>query len=275
MITPSRRRLFVITLVAAVAASLAAVAYANHSWGSYHWARTGNPFTVKLGDNLSANWKPYLKTTSTDWSKSSVLDTTIVAGQSSARRCPATTGRVEVCNNTYGNNGWLGIASISASGSHITAGTVKLNDSYFNTAKYNTSAWRNMVTCQEVGHTFGLDHQDENFSNLNLGTCMDYTNDPTGTAGTNGPLNNEHPNQHDYDQLVTIYNHSDSTTTVGLTAAQRAAMDNGEWGRLVRSTNGGRTALFENDLGGGHKVFTFVTWADPEDAEGHDEADHQ
>ena len=27
---------------------------------------------------------------------------------------------------------------------------------------------------QEIGHTFGLDHQDENFSNANLGSCMDY-----------------------------------------------------------------------------------------------------
>jgi hypothetical protein len=39
--------------------------------------------------------------------------------------------------------------------------------------------------CQEVGHTFGLDHQDENFNNTNLGTCMDYTNDPS---------TNQHPN---------------------------------------------------------------------------------
>lgn len=32
------------------------------------------------------------------------------------------------------NNGWLGIASISVNGSHITQGTVKLNDTYFNQA---------------------------------------------------------------------------------------------------------------------------------------------
>lgn len=42
---------------------------------------------------------------------------------------------------------------------------------------------RCLVTCQEVGHTFGLDHRDENFDNGNLGTCMDYTNDP-GTRFT-------------------------------------------------------------------------------------------
>src|SRR5215203_4597791 len=98
----------------------------NHSWGGYHWARTSNPFTLKLGDNLSSLWKPILTTTESDWTKSEVLDTTVVAGQSSAKRCAATTGRVEVCNAKYGFNGWLGIASIwILDGEHITKGTTK------------------------------------------------------------------------------------------------------------------------------------------------------
>jgi hypothetical protein len=29
--------------------------------------------------------------------------------------------------------------------------------------------------------------------NINLGTCMDYTMDPTGTKGTNGTRNNTRP----------------------------------------------------------------------------------
>ena len=37
---------------------------ANHSWNGYHWARTANPFTVKLGDNLSSGWTAYLLTAS-------------------------------------------------------------------------------------------------------------------------------------------------------------------------------------------------------------------
>ncbi|MEV6329380.1 hypothetical protein [Streptomyces sp. NPDC051909] len=245
------------TLVAATAAAALATltfstsAQANHSWGSYHWARTANPFTVKLGDNLSSGWKNYLATASNDWSKSTVLDTTVVAGQSSARRCAATSGRVEVCNNTYGNNGWLGIASISVSGSHITAGTVKLNDSYFNTATYNTPAWRLMVTCQEVGHTFGLDHQDEDFGNPNLGTCMDYTSNPDS---------NTHPNQHDYDQLATIYAHLDSTSTVDQSAAvAQVGTEQASWGTRVEHTAG--TDLYVKDLGHGNKVITHVIWA--------------
>jgi hypothetical protein len=38
--------------------------------------------------------------------------------------------------------------------------------------------WRQMVNCQEIRHTFGLEHQDEDFYNANLNTCMDYTTDP-------------------------------------------------------------------------------------------------
>ena len=35
-----------------------------------------------------------------------------------------------------------------------------------------------------------------------------------------------------------------------------------QWGRLVRSSRQGRTEVYELDFGGGHKVFTFVIWAE-------------
>ena len=253
-------RLLLLPLAAglAVGGLTAAPADATHAWGNYHWARTANPFTVKLGDNVSSAWDAYLVGASSDWSLSTVLDTTVVAGTAgNARRCNPTTGRVQVCNTTYGSNGWLGLASIWASGSHITQGTVKLNDTYFNSPAYNTPAWRALVTCQEVGHTFGLDHQDENFGNANLDTCMDYTNNPA---------TNQHPNQHDYDQLAAIYNHLDTTNTANVTKGQAAAAGNGndhpEWGHAIRSNAGGKPVLFEQDLGDDQTLLTFVIWAE-------------
>ncbi len=267
-----------ISALAISAISLALVdspeSFASHAWGGYHWARQSDPFTVKLGDNLSSGWKTYLQTASTDWSAHyspwlTDLLTAVVPGQANNRQCRPTSGEVQVCNATYGNNGWLGIAQIWLSGAHITQGSVKLNDTYFNTVTYDTSAWRRLVTCQEVGHTFGLDHQNTNFSDQNLGTCMDYTNDPGGTLY--GELSNEHPNSHDYEELSIIYTHFDSTTTVA-TAPATQPMPPGlaqldfdaprQWGRLVRSTNNGRTEVYERDLGGGYKVSTFVVWAD-------------
>lgn len=258
---------FLLISVFSFFAFLAPAVWANHSWGGYHWGSASDPFTLKLRDNLSSSWDPYLGTTSSDWSVSSVLDTTIVAGGNDARRCRPTSGRVEVCNYKYGSNGWLGLAQVWVSGNHITQGVTKVNDTYFNTAKYNTPAWKNLVMCQEVGHTLGLDHQDENFSNPNLGTCMDYTDDPSGLL-KNQP-DNEHPNAHDYEELETIYAHLDSFTTVqsgtlklplGLSVAGEILStgfeNRSQWGKELR--NNGKVAVYERDFGGGHKLFTFI-----------------
>lgn len=242
--------LFVLT----AAIILPSTVNATHSWGSYHWARTANPFTLKLGNNVSGSWNPYLTTASSDWSNSTVLKTSTVSGVTSPRRCKPTAGRVEVCNSTYGNNGWLGLAQIWVSGNHITQGVTKLNDTYFNKSQYNKPGWKNLVMCQEIGHTFGLDHQDEIFNNPNLGSCMDYTNNPTG---------NEHPNAHDFDQLAIIYEHLDSFTKGQSIAAiiKNRDFDNlRDWGRELR--NNRHVALFERDFGAGQKLFTFVVWAE-------------
>ncbi|MBI4062351.1 hypothetical protein HY410_00355 [Candidatus Gottesmanbacteria bacterium] len=256
-------RVFILLCLAGALLTFIPQTFATHSWGGYHWARSANPFTLKLGDNVSSGWDAFLATTSSDWSVSSVLDTTIVPGGTKPRPCRPTSGRVEVCAASYGNNGWLGLAQIWVSGLHIAQGITKMNDTYFTTSTYNTPAWRNLVMCQEVGHTLGLDHQDENFNNSPLGTCMDYTSDPTP---------NQHPNQHDYDELELIYAHLDSFTTLqsgtqklplGLSvseAAKNGDFENrSDWGRELR--NNGHVALYERDFGGGFKLFTFVVWA--------------
>ncbi len=228
---------------------------ANHSWGGYHWARTANPFTLKLGDNVGLAWNKSLSVASTDWSNSGVLDTTLVAGNAGSR-CKPTAGRVEVCAKSYGSNGWLGLAQIWISGGHITQGTTKMNDTYFSTGTYNTPEWRSLVMCQEVGHTFGLGHQDEDFTNPNLNTCMDYTNSP----GTN-----QHPNAHDFAQLSSIYNHLDGSTTLAATPASigQDTFDTPEtWGRKTHSSNAGKHEQFERDLGNGNLLITEVIWVD-------------
>ncbi|MBI4473001.1 MAG: hypothetical protein HY646_10060 [Acidobacteria bacterium] len=239
---------------------MATVAFADHSWGGYHWARTANPFTLKLGDNVSSVWDPRLATTASDWSISTVLDTVVVPGSTNPRNCRPKTGRVEVCDSKYGYNGWLGVASIwITGGEHIVQGTVKLNDTYFNNPPYNTIEWRNLVSCQEVGHTLGLAHQDEIFDNPNLGSCMDYTDNP---------YTNQHPNAHDYEQLMLIYEHLDSTTTVGqTTSAMPPAMTQielegpNQWGKLVSESASGSHSVYEADFGNGFKIVTHVTWA--------------
>jgi len=78
---------------------------ATHSWGGYHWARTTASFTLDLGNDVSSAWDAYLKTASSDWSQSTVLDTVVAAGGTKPRTCKATRGRVEVCDAAYGYNG--------------------------------------------------------------------------------------------------------------------------------------------------------------------------
>lgn len=254
-------------LVALIAT--APTASAEHSWGSYHWAQSGStPVVVALGNNLSGSWTGLLTVVADDpassvagWSDSLVLDTPIVPGGANPKNCRPTSGRVEVCNANYGKTGWLGIAQIWISGGHIVQGTAKQNDTYFNTSKYNTPAWRQFVLCQEVGHTFGLGHVDEDFGNTNLGTCMDYTDTPSG--GIRGPSNLT-PNAHDFDQLTSIYTgHDGAPAAAAPLSANAVGNDASSWGRLLRGEERTTVSLFVREQAGSDaKVFTFVIWAD-------------
>jgi hypothetical protein len=252
-----KARFVIVLAVIVMLAAFPLSAGASHSWNNYHWARTANPFTVKLGDNVSGSWDSMLRTASTDWSKATVLDTIVVAGGTRPKSCRPTSGRVEVCSADYGNTGWLGVAQIWLSGSHIAQGTVKNNDFYFgsSTYQYNNAAEMQHVICQEIGHTFGLGHTSENGSSQN--TCMDYYHNTSDSDTTS-----TQPNQHDYDQLSTIYSHLDSTTTIGSTPAgfmnaDVHAIDN--WGQKV--SDDGKTAIFVRDFGNDNQIVTFVIWA--------------
>ncbi|HXI11170.1 MAG TPA: hypothetical protein VNM92_00795 [Thermoanaerobaculia bacterium] len=165
---------------------------------------------------------------------------------------------------------------IYASGSHITKAYTKLNDTYFDTAQYNTPGWRDMVTCQEIGHNFGLGHQDEAFGNYNLGSCMDYTNAPDGGTvnGFNYGPSNRAPNTHDYNQLSSDYGHTDATTAFNemIRAGQRSAtIDlmgmNDQWGTPIGYDREGRPNQFERFLGNDsvtgerETLITHIFWA--------------
>ena len=251
----TRRRLVLCAAAGLLATvAFAGVANATHQWGCYHWSRPSNPFTVTFGNNLTSNWSSYLTTAASDWSvtsgscnnPSNPVRGTVVTGNANPKNCRPGTGRVEVCNSTYGNTGWLGIAQIWVNGCHITKGSVKVNDTYFNTPTYNTPAWHSFVMDQETGHTLGLDHQDTDFNNPDLldacrrGSCMDYSADPS---------NNTTPNQHDYDELVIIYTHLDGAAAAAAAtpADEGVDLDNPSgWGRATSFANG-RGIAYERD----------------------------
>ncbi len=234
------RTLMIVASAVALLGMSAAPASAEHSWGSYHWARSSNPFELQLDDNLTTSaWRSIGLASSADWSKSDMMDLRLSDSMTDNRRCRASSGRVEVCNGKYGRNGWLGLAQIWVSGSHIVQATAKMNDTYLSTSAY-TDTNRQHVLCQEVGHAFGLGHQDESGADLN--TCMDYAE----------ALDNGKPNQHDYDQLGTIYNgHFEVSSTLAAGTAGRS-------NHLKRIKDN----LWVEDLGNGRKRFVWVHWKD-------------
>jgi hypothetical protein len=193
-----------LAFLALAALLISAASYASHSWSTYHWARTTSSFNLTIINSTTDDWDSFVTRAVGDWSGSSKLvmiedpisdDTS----NKTRRRCNSPAGQVRICNLAYGQTGWLGIAGIAIdSNSHITTGYTKLNDTYFSQAPYNQDDWKQSVTCQELGHNVGLGHQDENFNNESLLSCMDYQNPPY-----------EYPNAHDFEQLDTIYGDTD------------------------------------------------------------------
>lgn len=254
--------------------AVSAAALANHSWGNYHWARTTQSFDLILINSTTDDWDPYVSQAVADWSASSVLnmveDPNGATGRKDRRQCRKPDGAVRVCNLDYGNTGWLGIAGISIDGNgHITTGYTKLNDTYFSQSFYNNFDWKQSVTCQELGHNVGLDHQDEDFNNQSLFSCMDYQNPPY-----------EYPNPHDYEQLEGIYDHLDSYDSynsgggggddggsgcksppgVGCNKGE-APGHNGDTGWGISLGRRGQTETFMRIDPDGTRHITHVTWA--------------
>jgi hypothetical protein len=287
-------------------AAFSSSASATHNWSKYHWARQSNPFTLKLIDNVTStttdpvkgttgsDWDTMLQNAAgvgtyasdlkNDWSKQEETDPDLRYTDYSdpldmvldpdgtpvdPMTCSATSGKVRVCNAEYGENGWIGLATIWASRWHITQGTTKLNDSYFSYDSRYNDYWKLGTLCQEVGHTIGLDHQSEK-PDVDKNTCMDYYNQPDEA--------NTHPNKHDYEQLDTIYEidnlrktfgHADNTTTVAQRTPRQFSdidtSDPGQWGRLSHTSANGKIELWERNFGGGHKMITRVIRAEERD----------
>lgn len=208
-------RLAAATIATAAVLTASLTASASHSWNNYHWARTTSSFTLQVIDSNTSDWDDELTLALSQWSTSTKLDMQVTSYDDSKRtrkQCSAVTGKVRSCNHTYGNNGWLGLASIYIDAqSHITKGTTKMNDTY--ASDFASQDERRHVMCQELGHTIGLTHTSEDGSTQN--TCMDYSQSPTSTA----------PNQHDYDQLVTIYSHTDSYNSYAIGAMSSLSAD--------------------------------------------------
>ena len=285
---------------AAVAALAAGPASADHSWASYHWGLTGTNQRFDVLTALSRpHWNSLVADAVADWDgsdpdASGYTDyfNPVIVGPSnaSARKCDPISGKVHVCSDSYGFRGWLGIATIWTSGGHIVQATTKLNDSYHDSGTYSSTSWRAAVACQEIGHDFGLGHQDEDFSTDATSSCMEYTSIPAG---------NETPDGHDYQQLQTIYAAHFNEGTGGGGGGGRPGNGKGpnkmdpfafrevgqappsanplvsdDWGSAVGFDAHGRPNVFVNEVRQGFRKITHVTWLPGFRPERHHMHDH-
>ena len=231
-------------LIAAGLIASAAPAHANHSWANWHWERASNPFTLPVLNSTSdtrnllggQNWPAMLAKSASDWSQSTVLDLAVqpqTATDLAARAaCAFQPGAVRVCNAPNPDVTWLGLATVfpdaTSGDGHLLAATAQMNDTWFSTPFYNATNAQH-VMCQEIGHTFGLDHQDESGKDLN--TCMDYAE----------ALDNPAPNSHDYQQLQTIYGHLDGASSAGSRSGSKGRKGNAKGGAARAIATGGFT----------------------------------
>lgn len=206
-------RLLIVALTSVTSALMAVVftaapATAGHSWNGYHWSANSYPLDLNPINSLGPSFRDQGVATDViaDWNRSVKFANDQRFGDNDAgtrQNCPYPSGKsFRMCNYNHGANGWAGLAQIHLSGNHIVDGRARVND-YYGTG-YN---YRRHVLCQEVGHVLGLDHQ----ANGNP-SCMDDS-----SAG----WDNLRPNDHDYEQLLRIYDHHHSPPPA--TTAERAA----------------------------------------------------
>jgi len=204
-----RRSIVVVAVLAAMLASSQLSASAGHSWSGYHWDDHDGTVELVVVNDLTTYQTEFGQALA-DWNQSpSPLNLAIQSGISRPAACDndgtdgagtQIVGEIHVCNDYYGENGWLGLARIwlTADG-HIEAGVTLMNDSYLQSGTYNDPvAWRH-VMCQEIGHDVGLGH----VGGPKKRSCM---NDRWGLFDDRYVS----PDGHDYDQLNAIYGGSSS-----------------------------------------------------------------
>lgn len=260
-----------LALAAVSAVVLATPVVANHSWASYHWERTTPEIAVPIVDFTTGEWAQSnrVQTAVSDWNQSEYINSPYMRGSATNTACPIVSGEIHVCNDEYGDTGWVGIASITTTRgrtTHITGGVSKMNDTYFALPQYDNDVWRQLVMCQEIGHDYGLGHQNESFSTNTTDSCMEYTSTPTAIDKT--------PDQHDYYQLANVYAHSHGGGNGGGPGKGRGKpkkFDVGnrpaDWGTPIGRDAQGRPNLYKRSEAS-FDVITHVTWAIGEGPDG-------
>jgi len=248
---------------------------ASHAFSS-HWQRTSAGIrNLPVRRMLSSVWLTRYTTAMNDWRKPAMTRikpyTAVVSGQNPG--CPLYLGQISVCDGNYGPTGWAGIAQVFYnSAKHTQYARAVQNNYYMVGSSATVVAFRQLVICQEIGHTFGLGHINVTYNTPNAGSCMDYTNDPDGGPGGVSPSdpNNMHPFAHDYAMINSRHNHigfimpelgsqempelesQEAEAPRAMEAMlQSTPLSLAQLGERMSIGNGGRTEMYEMKFAGG------------------------
>lgn len=178
----------------------------------------GGGLMLQIVDNLSygSNWDDYFKTYVQEWDNGTDAVTLNIRTSTYDPDCRGVLRAMKVCNGNYGPTEWNGVNLIMVKDGYIISSIAKMNDYYL---QGTNEAQRKFTMCHELGHGLGLGHSDENFQNVDLGNCMDYTNTPE---------NNLHPDEYNFQILEELYGSASGNGTVAESRSTRRMTDEEE-----------------------------------------------
>lgn len=166
----------------AILLALNVAAASGHRWSDWHWHWNKHALAIIVE---SPNYNPEIAAARTDWSTHTHLELIPATAHGSAD--------VSVVAADYGDTGWAGLASVEAVGRNPGDNCATEQNSCHVThahARYNIEAGGKRGVgkdsdvrgyfCQELGHTWGLDHSDN-------GDCMGKNYFEKNNSNLSGP----------------------------------------------------------------------------------------
>lgn len=165
-----------------------------------HWPGSTKPREISYINNLSPMYSKWLPKAIASWNLAGEGAIHLQEGGNAPIQITVTSGN-------FGATGWVGVVTTTNS-EIMTFAPMKVNDYYLRCMSYlNTDSQRLFVVIHELGHTFGMEHNNENFSDANKCDPMDYTGDTDGSIS--GQCSNLYPNKDSSEKIKAKYANTD------------------------------------------------------------------